>query len=60
MASQTVKLQQKLPIYITYFTAWPDDTGKIQYFNDIYERDQVIERALQPAPAAPQQLSQTN
>jgi murein L,D-transpeptidase YcbB/YkuD len=43
--SQSVKLDQKVPIYITYFTAWPDETGKIQYFNDIYERDRTMQRA---------------
>jgi L,D-transpeptidase YcbB len=43
--SQNVKLAAKVPIHITYFTAWPDSTGKIQYFNDIYGRDQTMENA---------------
>lgn len=43
--SQTVKLQRKVPVYLTYFTAWPDETGKIQYFNDIYERDKTMAKA---------------
>jgi len=43
--SQTVRLPGKVPIHITYFTAWPDETGKIQYYNDIYERDTTLERA---------------
>ncbi len=43
--SQTVKLDSKVPIYITYFTAWPDETGKIQYFNDMYERDRTMDKA---------------
>jgi murein L,D-transpeptidase YcbB/YkuD len=43
--SETVKLGHKVPIYITYFTAWPDETGKIQYFNDIYGRDRTMDNA---------------
>ncbi len=44
--SQTVKLGHKVPVYITYFTAWPDETGKIQYFKDIYERDLTMGKAM--------------
>jgi murein L,D-transpeptidase YcbB/YkuD len=43
--SQTVKLPQKVPVYLTYFTAWPDETGKIVYYNDIYGRDKTLETA---------------
>ena len=43
--SQSVKLPRKVPVHITYFTAWPDETGKIRYFNDIYERDKTMENA---------------
>ncbi len=44
--SQSIPLPQKIPVHITYFTAWPDSTGKISYFNDMYERDETIEKAL--------------
>ena len=43
--SETVRLKTRIPVYITYFTAWPDETGKIQYFNDIYARDKTMENA---------------
>jgi len=43
--SETVRLKQKLPVHLAYFTAWPDETGKIVYFNDIYGRDKPIENA---------------
>jgi murein L,D-transpeptidase YcbB/YkuD len=43
--SQSVPLPIKVPIHITYFTAWPDETGKIQYFNDIYGRDESLQKA---------------
>lgn len=44
--SQTVALSQKVPVHITYFTAWPDSSGKMNYFNDVYERDEAMEKAL--------------
>ncbi|MDP1700547.1 MAG: L,D-transpeptidase family protein [Aestuariivirga sp.] len=44
--SQSVVLSQKIPVHITYFTAWPDSTGKMNYFNDVYERDEAMEKAL--------------
>jgi len=44
-ASQTVRLPRPVPIHITYFTAWPDESGRIQYFDDIYGRDEAMENA---------------
>lgn len=43
--SETVKLKAKLPVHIAYFTAWPDASGKISYFKDIYGRDEAMENA---------------
>ena len=43
--SETVRLKQKIPVHLTYFTAWPDASGNIVYFNDIYGRDKPIENA---------------
>lgn len=44
--SQSIPLPRKVPVHITYFTAWPDSTGKITYYNDIYKRDEAMEKAL--------------
>jgi len=44
--SQTVALDTKVPVHITYFTAWPDKTGKIEYFKDIYGRDAAMDKAM--------------
>jgi murein L,D-transpeptidase YcbB/YkuD len=41
-----VSLKQKTPVHITYFTAWPDSSGKIRYYDDIYGRDAAIAKAL--------------
>lgn len=44
--SETVRLAKKIPVHLTYFTAWPDpETGEIRYFNDIYGRDKTMETA---------------
>lgn len=36
-----VTLDAPIPVYVTYFTAEPDDLGGIRYFPDIYRRDQA-------------------
>ncbi|MBZ9936748.1 L,D-transpeptidase family protein [Mesorhizobium sp. BR1-1-16] len=41
-----VKLPKKIPIHITYFTAFVDDAGKLQTRPDIYGYDARVERAL--------------
>ncbi|WP_412065013.1 L,D-transpeptidase family protein [Rhizobium sp. SYY.PMSO] len=41
-----VSVPQKFPIYIAYFTAWPNKDGVIQYFNDVYDRDAATLKAL--------------
>ncbi len=50
--SFSLALGQKIPVHITYFTAWPDSSGKISYFNDVYERDEAMEKALTAMAAA--------
>ena len=50
--SHSVSLEQKVPVYLTYFTAWPDADGKIMYYNDIYGRDVAMAKALAYNPSA--------
>ncbi|ENN89249.1 peptidoglycan-binding protein domain 1 protein [Rhizobium freirei PRF 81] len=44
--NKAVPVPQKFPIYIAYFTAWPNKDGVVQYFNDVYDRDAATQRAL--------------
>jgi L,D-transpeptidase YcbB len=44
--NHTVTLDHKIPVHLTYFTAWPDETGRVQYYEDVYNRDQLLERAF--------------
>jgi len=50
--SHTVKLPKKVPIHITYFTAWPDDSGAVHYYGDIYGRDDTMLKALNATTVA--------
>jgi L,D-transpeptidase YcbB len=40
--SYSEKIPLKTKVHLTYFAAWPDETGKIQYYSDIYERDKTL------------------
>lgn len=35
-----------IPVYVAYFTAWPQDDGKIGYFSDVYDRDMKLLEAI--------------
>jgi murein L,D-transpeptidase YcbB/YkuD len=41
-----------IPVHLVYFTAWPNDQGKISYAADIYGRDAMIFAALTEAGVA--------
>ena len=42
-----LNVKSKLPVYVTYFTAWPDEQGRVQYYDDIYDRDIHLGIALE-------------
>jgi murein L,D-transpeptidase YcbB/YkuD len=37
-----VTLKTKIPVYIGYFTAWVDEKGDINFYDDIYKRDERL------------------
>ena len=41
-----VDLTNSIPVHITYFTAWVDETGELQVRDDIYGHDSKVEKAL--------------
>ncbi len=43
----TEKVTRKIPVYVAYFTAWPDQSGKVEYFDDVYDRDSRLLKALE-------------
>lgn len=40
----TFKLPNKVPIYITYFTTWVNDSGEVCFYQDVYERDNDLNK----------------
>lgn len=42
-----LKVTDPVPVYISYFTAWPDQDGKVRYFNDVYNRDAGMQKAFE-------------
>ncbi|TKT79181.1 L,D-transpeptidase family protein [Aquamicrobium sp. LC103] len=39
-------LDVKVPVYVAYFTAWPDAAGEVHYHHDVYGRDAKVLEAL--------------
>ena len=40
-------LKERIPVHITYQTAWVDENGEINYRSDIYDRDTIIFAAME-------------
>lgn len=45
---RTVNLPAAVPVYLLYWTAWVDDEGLVHFRDDIYNRDQLMVKALYP------------
>ncbi|MCC5779610.1 L,D-transpeptidase family protein [Nitratireductor sp. B36] len=41
------KIERDIPVYVGYFTAWPQTDGVIAYHGDVYERDVHLKAALE-------------
>ncbi len=41
-----VSLKKKIPVYIGYFTAWVDRKGELNFYKDIYQRDESLVKLL--------------
>src|SRR5690606_7853473 len=40
------KVPEKFPVYVAYFTAYPNKDGVVEYFDDVYSRDSYMEKAF--------------
>lgn len=47
----TEKVTRRIPVYVAYFTAWPDLSGKVEYFPDVYDRDTRLGQAIEATEA---------
>ncbi|WP_417683919.1 L,D-transpeptidase family protein [Roseibium sp.] len=41
-----------IPVYVSYFTAWPELDGTIAYYSDVYDRDRYLLKALESTDEA--------
>ncbi|MBK4217792.1 L,D-transpeptidase family protein [Paracoccus caeni] len=46
---QWLALTPNVPVHLVYFTAFPDESGQIRMFEDVYGRDAVLWQAMQDA-----------
>jgi murein L,D-transpeptidase YcbB/YkuD len=44
--TRTERVPGDIPVYLAYFTAWPDAQGNVRYYNDVYDRDAHLARAI--------------
>jgi murein L,D-transpeptidase YcbB/YkuD len=41
-----IPVTAKIPVYVAYFTAWPNKDGHVEFFDDVYGRDEAVEKAF--------------
>ena len=51
-AKKDMPVPEQVPVYVSYFTAWPTDDGVIHYFDDIYGRDAQTLSAISATTAS--------
>ncbi len=44
--TQVVRLSKRIPVHISYWTAWADESGTTHFRDDIYGRDKSLESLL--------------
>lgn len=44
--NKTVFVDKPIPVHVAYFTAWPNEAGSIEYFDDVYGRDKALQKAF--------------
>jgi murein L,D-transpeptidase YcbB/YkuD len=47
---QTIRITKPLDVHFLYLTAWVDEEGILQFRNDIYDRDALLDAALRKKP----------
>ena len=52
---RVVRLPSPIPVHLLYMTAWADENGRLQFREDIYNRDRDLDKALQNRRLTPPQ-----
>ncbi len=50
--NERLPLSRKIPVHLAYFTVWPDESGKLRFYNDVYGRDRLLDTALRKTARA--------
>lgn len=45
-SNERENLSESIPVYVAYFTAWPDANGTVRYSEDVYDRDRYLSLAI--------------
>ncbi|MES0808814.1 L,D-transpeptidase family protein [Roseibium sp. SCPC15] len=45
------KVAGDIPVYVSYFTAWPELDGSVAYYSDVYDRDRYLLKAIEKTEA---------
>ena len=40
-----------IPVYVSYFTAWPESDGSVAFYTDVYDRDMHLLKAIEKTEA---------
>jgi murein L,D-transpeptidase YcbB/YkuD len=43
---KTVRLKNPVPVFISYYTAWVDESGRLNFRDDIYKHDEDLRRKM--------------
>lgn len=46
-ARKHVSLDRQVPVITTYFTAWVNPQGQVEFYNDVYRKDNKLQLALE-------------
>lgn len=46
LTSKSLYLKSKVDLFIDYYTCWVDEAGKIQFRNDVYNKDEILKNAF--------------
>ena len=44
--TRSERVPGEIPVYLAYFTAWPDPQGNVRYYKDVYDRDAHLAQAF--------------
>ena len=46
MLISTVNVEPEIPVFLSYFTCYPQKSGELSYYNDVYGYDRAIQREM--------------